>query len=70
MAAKVTPHLLDLPSRKLTRKPIKGPIKTTVPINQVYMGFHVSLGEGTLFEVAPLAWPFMLQVLIDHALFL
>ena len=34
-----------LPSRKLTWKPKKGPIKTTVPLNRGYTGFHVSLGE-------------------------
>ena len=34
-----------LPSRKLTWKPKKGPIKTTVPLKRGYMGFHVSLGE-------------------------
>ena len=32
-------------SRKLTWKPQKGPIKTTVLIKGGYMGFHVSLGE-------------------------
>ena len=32
-------------SRKLTWKPKKGPIKTTVLLKGVYMGFHVSLGE-------------------------
>ena len=26
-------------------KPIRGPMKTTVPLKGVYMGFHVSLGE-------------------------
>ena len=36
-----------LPSRKLTRKPKKGPLKTTVPLKGGYMGFHVSLGECT-----------------------
>ena len=34
-----------LPSRKLTWKPKKGPIKTTVLLKGGYMGFHVSLGE-------------------------
>ena len=33
-----------LPSRKLTWKPQKGPIKTTVLLKGGYMGFHVSLG--------------------------
>ena len=32
-------------SRKLTWKPKKGPIKTTVLLKGYYMGFHVSLGE-------------------------
>ena len=32
-------------SRKLTWKPKKGPIKTTVLLKGGYMGFHVSLGE-------------------------
>ena len=32
-------------SRKLTWKPKKGPIKTTVLLKGDYMGFHVSLGE-------------------------
>ena len=32
-------------SRKLTWKPKKGPVKTTVSLNGNYMGFHVSLGE-------------------------
>ena len=34
-----------LHSRKLTWKPKKGPIKTTVLMKGDYMGFHVSLGE-------------------------
>ena len=34
-----------LPSRKLTQKPKKGPIKTTVLLKGGYMDFHVSLGE-------------------------
>ena len=38
----------DLPSRKLTWKPKKGPKKTTVLLNGGYMGFHVSLGECTV----------------------
>ena len=33
-------------SRKLTWKPKKGPIKTTVLLKGYYMGFHVSLGWG------------------------
>ena len=32
-------------SQKLTWKPKKGPIKTTVLLQGDYMGFHVSLGE-------------------------
>ena len=36
---------LGLHSRKLTWKPKKGPIKTTVLLKGDYMGFHVSLGE-------------------------
>ena len=36
---------LHVHSRKLTWQPKKGPIKTTVPLNGDYMGFHVSLGE-------------------------
>ena len=36
-----------LHSRKLTWKPKKGPLKTTVLLNGGYMGFHVSLGECT-----------------------
>ena len=34
-----------LHSRKLTWKPKKGSIKTTVLLKGGYMGFHVSLGE-------------------------
>ena len=34
-----------LHSRKLTWKPKKGPIKTTVLLKGDYMGFHVSLEE-------------------------
>ena len=34
-----------LHSRKLTWKPKKGPIKTTIPPKGNSMGFHVSLGE-------------------------
>ena len=37
-------------SRKLTWKPKKGPIKTTVSLQRGYMGFHVSLGECTPFK--------------------
>ena len=32
-------------SRKLTWKPKKGPIKTTVLLQEDYVDFHVSLGE-------------------------
>ena len=32
-------------SRKLTWKPKKSPLKTTVLLQGDYMGFHVSLGE-------------------------
>ena len=32
-------------SRKLTWKPKKGPVKTTVLLKEGYIGFHVSLGE-------------------------
>ena len=39
------PTSRDLPTRKLTWKPKKGPIKTTVPSKRGYMGFHVSLEE-------------------------
>ena len=34
-----------LHSWKLTWKPKRGPIKTTVSLKWGYMGFHVSLGE-------------------------
>ena len=37
-----------IPSRKLTWKPQKGSIKTTVPLKGGYMGFHVSLGECSI----------------------
>ena len=37
--------LLQIHSRKLTWKPNKGPIQTTVPLKEGYMGFHVNLGE-------------------------
>ena len=37
-----------LPSRKLTWKPKRGPIKTTVSLKRGYMAFHVSLGECTV----------------------
>ena len=40
-----TCKLQTLQSRKLTWKPKKGPMKTTVPLKGDYMGFHVSLGE-------------------------
>ena len=32
-------------SRKLTWKPKKGPMKTTVPLKGGYMGLHVNLRE-------------------------
>ena len=38
-------------SRKLTWKPKKGSIKTTVLLKGDYMGFHVSLGECNCSEV-------------------
>ena len=44
---------LWLHSRKLTWKPKKGPIKTTVPLKGGYMGFHVSLGECKFFVLPP-----------------
>ena len=37
-----------LPSQKLTWKPEKGPMKTTVPLKRRYMGVHVSLGASVL----------------------
>ena len=37
-----------LHSRKLTWKPKKGPIKTTVLLKGDYLGFHVSLGECSI----------------------
>ena len=40
-------------SRKLTWKPKKGPIKTTVLLKGDYMGFHVSLGECKSFCELP-----------------
>ena len=36
---------VQIPSRKLTWKPKKGPMKTRVLVKGGYMGFHVSLGE-------------------------
>ena len=36
---------IDVHSWKLTWKPKRDPIKTTVPLKWGYMGFHVSLGE-------------------------
>ena len=36
---------IALHSWKLTWKPKKGPLKTTVPLKGEHMGFHVSLGE-------------------------
>ena len=38
-------YIRVLHSRKLTWKPKKGPMKTTVPLKGDLMGFHVSLGE-------------------------
>ena len=38
-------YIYIIHSRKLTWKPKKGPIKTTVLLKGDYMGFHVSLGE-------------------------
>ena len=35
----------SFPSQKLTWKPKKSPMKTTVPLKRGYMGFHVSSGE-------------------------
>ena len=43
--ATVDQYITGLHSRKLTWKPKKGPIKTTVLLKGGYMGFHVSLGE-------------------------
>ena len=40
----------SLHSWKLTWKPKRGPIKTTVPLKWGYMGFHVSLGECIVLE--------------------
>ena len=45
-----TEALGRLHSRKLTWKPKKGPMKTTVLLKGGYMGFHVSLGECTELE--------------------
>ena len=42
-----------LHSRKLTWKPKKSPIKTTVPLKGDPMGFHVSLGECKVGVPAP-----------------
>ena len=39
------PGAMWVHSWKLTWKPKRGPIKTTVPLQWGYMGFHVSLGE-------------------------
>ena len=41
----------NLHSRKLTWKPKKGTVKTTVLLKRDYMGFHVSLGEIFLVAV-------------------
>ena len=37
--------VVDLHPQKLTWKPIRGAMKTTVPLKGGYMGFHVSLRE-------------------------
>ena len=42
-----------LHSRKLRRKPKKGPVMTTVLRNGDYMGVHVSLGECRVLGVCP-----------------
>ena len=39
---------LPLHSRKLTWKPKRVPIRTTVALEEGYLGFHVSLGECNL----------------------
>ena len=39
-----------LHSRKLTWKPKRVPIRTTVPSKAGYMGFHVSLGECSVLS--------------------
>ena len=39
-----------VPSRKLTWKPKKGPIKIIALLKEGYMGFHVGLGEWKVFE--------------------
>ena len=56
-----------IPSRKLTWKPKKGPLKTTVPLKWGYMGFHVSFGECMvwgLFQWDLAAKKRMLRVLL------
>ena len=42
---KILHDLSILHSRKLTWKPKKGPVRTTVLLKGDYMRFHVSLGE-------------------------
>ena len=42
----------EVPSRKLTWKPKRGPIKTTVLLKGGYRGFHVTLGECNLRTLA------------------
>ena len=41
---------VEVHSWKLTWKPKRGPIKTTVPLKWGYMGFHVCLGECTIID--------------------
>ena len=53
MATRPCPPPRVVHSRKLTWKPKKGPIKTTVPLKGDYMGFHVSLGECNWLFVPP-----------------
>ena len=50
-------------SRKLTWKPKKGPIKTTVLLTRYYMGFHVSLGECRIYNRDSLAHPALSHLL-------
>ena len=40
-------------TRKLTWKPKKWPIRTTVLLKEDNLGFHVSLGEGNTMVVTP-----------------
>ena len=46
----------QLHSWKLTWKPKRGPIKTTVTLKWGYMGFHVSLGECRVQGLGLRAW--------------